>query len=490
MKSARHTGGNGAGRTTGALAAVGMAMIAAAAIGDVTLPPVIGNHMVLQCDAPLRIWGTASPSEKVSVTLLSQRVHTQADATGAWEVTLEASPAGGPYEMVVKGNNTIALTNVLCGEVWLGAGQSNLEQPLAAVNDASIEMAAAAKLPLIRFFTVDQKDSETPRETVTGRGWQVCARPTAEWFSAVMYLFGKNLHNARKVPVGLITSAKGGAGIRRWMSADALKAAGMQKDGDSSKLYNGAIHPLRNVRLRGVVWYQGETDASSGATYYRSALSAMIADWRRTWDNSSMYFSIVQLPNYQTPDSHTPVNDLPTLNVGWPVVRNDQALIAQNTPHCGLVITIDAGQWNDVHYKNKQPVGQRIALDVRANVYGEKDLVSSGPVYTGSAMEGSKMRIRFKHVGKGLASKSGELTGFSISGGGKHAWATAAVDGDSVIVSSPDVPAPEFVYYAWADDPTTTGNGYTRPPATLVNSEGLPAAPFRTNCPLQEPKKK
>ncbi|MDX2150205.1 MAG: sialate O-acetylesterase [Bryobacteraceae bacterium] len=470
---------------------------------DVRLPSLFADGMVLQRDRPCPIWGRADAGELVTVTFDGQQHQVMPDAIGRWQVTLRARPAGGPFTIEIAGKNTIRISDVLVGEVWLASGQSNMGWQVRQSNNAEQEIAASAN-PRIRFFKVDNTVAAAPAWDVKG-AWSAASPETTGAYSAVGYFFARHLHQKLNVPVAILQSAWGGTPAESWVRASALAAdpallpvhsywarviedypeamlrhsarvaeweakgsqgprpgqpAGPGHPHTPSVLWNGMIAPLVPYAIQGAIWYQGETNASvTRAPHYHRLFSTLITDWRRAFGQGDFPFLFVQLANYARPGT----------NDGWPLLREAQ-LKTLGVTNTGMAVTIDIGESQDIHPKNKQDVGHRLALAARALAYGEK-LVYSGPLYRQAAREGNEMRLWFHHTGAGLAARGGALQGFEIAGAdGKFVPAAARIDGHSVRVSSAEVKVPEQVRYGWADDPA----------ATLTNSEGLPASPFRT----------
>ena len=623
----------------------------------IRLSGLFSDNMVLQRGVRIPIWGTAEPRGEVTVELASQRRTARVAADGTWRVNFAPLPAGGPFELRVIGGETFTFTNVVLGEVWLCSGQSNMGVAVRHSLDASNE-TARAEYPQIRLFTVPNVRAYTPQTTVSKSAWRICSPATVSEFSAVAYLFGRELQQKLQVPVGLIHSSWGGTAAEAWTSGDTLqhfppfdravkslrdsagdtnllrrdyvrevhawqkkvaaKDAGyattgpqwmepafddtawptlpvpgywntdgldlfdgalwmrktieippswaasdlelnlgpiddeditwfngtrigsnehwnqprtyrvpgalvkagaavlairvtdnggsgglwgkpeevfLRKDAHNTLplagrwryhtgvsreqipaspvspedpnyptvLYNGMIAPLIPCAIRGVAWYQGEGNALR-AYQYRKLLPALIQDWRTRWQQGDFPFLIVQLANY------TPVAAQPG-EAWWAELREAQtmALAVTNT---GLAVAIDLGEADNIHPRNKQEVGRRLALNARALVYGEK-VEWSGPLFKSSRLEGGRVRITFEHASGGLVAKDGApLKGFAIAGEDrKFSWAEAVIDGETVVVSSPAVPHPVAVRYAWA----------TNPDCNLCNQTGLPASPFRTD---------
>ncbi|MGB9624270.1 MAG: sialate O-acetylesterase [Phycisphaerae bacterium] len=469
------------------------------AAAAVKLPAVIGDNMVLQRDMKVPIWGTADPGEKVTVTIGDQKAATTAGADGRWMVRLDPLKAGGPFEMTVAGNNKITLKDILVGEVWVCSGQSNMAMTVKAAANAHEEISAA-KYPDIRLFTVARKVAATPQSDTQG-SWVRCSPETVGDFSAAAYYFGRHLYRELDVPIGLIHSSWGGTPAEAWTSRSTLEAdpalkaivdrwdeqiANARRAGNAaenkrpaargakppadlaaspgrpSSLYNGMIQPLIPYAIRGAIWYQGE--ANAGRAYqYRKLFPAMIQDWRKAWGQGDFPFLFVQLANFQ------PTKPEPSDST-WAELREAQTMTL-SLPKTGMAVIIDIGEAKDIHPKNKQDVGKRLALAALAIAYG-KDVAYSGPMYDSMKIEGDRIRLTFKHVDGGLVAKDGKLKGFAIAGADrKFVWAEAQIDGDTVVVHSDKVARPVAVRYAWADNPE----------CNLYNKAGLPASPFRTD---------
>ncbi|NSW80263.1 MAG: sialate O-acetylesterase [Chthonomonadetes bacterium] len=486
------------------------------ASADVRLPRIFGDHAVLQRGQPIPVWGTAEPGEKVTVEFHGQKVFTTADRTGKWRVTLKPVSAGGPFEMTVKGNNTIVLRDLLVGEVWVCSGQSNMEWPLFLARNAEQEIASA-NYPQIRLFMVPKAVADVPQEDISGGEWRVCTPESARNFSAVGYFFARELHQALNVPVGMIQSAWGGTPAESWTSRSTLEsnpqlrpilenweravqdypqaiqrfrqqvmawedaAARARAEGKPepprpnrpthprnnpwkpSGLFNAMIMPIVPYAIQGAIWYQGESNA--GRAYeYRTLFPAMIQDWRKAWGQGDFPFLFVQLANFMATKPEPGES-------AWAELREAQ-LMTLRLPKTGMAVAIDIGEADDIHPRNKQDVGKRLALNALAIAYGRK-IDYSGPIYSHMKREGNRIRLYFKHVDGGLTTPNGEpLKGFAIAGADrKFVWADARIEGNTVVVSSPQVSEPVAVRYAWADNPV----------CNLYNRAGLPASPFRTD---------
>jgi len=460
------------GVSTLAVMSVGVLLVVAPAGADVRLPKIIGDHMVLQQGMPVPIWGWADAAESVTVTLGESKAATTADADGKWMVKLDAAQAGGPCQMTVQGNNTITLDDILVGEVWVCSGQSNMQWSVSGSANPQVEIAAA-DYPKIRLFTVARKVAEKPLDDCEG-SWVACSPQTVPGFSAVAYFFGRYLHKELDVPVGLINTSWGGTIAEAWTSHEGLlgepdfepilqRAAQFDPNtpNQASNLYNAMIQPLIPFGIRGAIWYQGESNCSR-AKQYRKLFPAMITDWRTHWGQGDFPFLFVQLAPFRYGGL-----DPRCLAELWEAQR-----LTLSLPNTGMAVTTDIGNVADIHPKNKQDVGRRLALWALAITHG-KDLVYSGPLYESMAVEGDKIRVRFKHVGGGLVAGEGKpLAEFTIAGAdGQFVPADAVIDGDSIVVHSDQVTAPVAVRFAWRDDAAPN----------LFNQEGLPASPFRTD---------
>jgi sialate O-acetylesterase len=436
-----------------------------AARADVKLPPIFGNNMVLQRGMPVPVWGKANPGEEVTVAFLDQKQTTKAGADGNWLIKQNPLKEGGPHELVVSGKNTVKLTNVLVGEVWVCSGQSNMAWALKSTENAETEIAAA-NFPSMRLNG--------------GGGWQAATPQTVGGFSGTGYYFGRDLHKALGVPIGLINRSVGGTSARLWTSKKAIEADLEMKPyledlfnpknpktkSNVGSLYESLIRPVIPFAIRGVIWYQGESDAGRPEEYQR-LIKTMIRSWRSDWGQGDFPFLYVHL------GAIGPAPKEPNKSAGWGPIREAQDK-ALELPNTGVAGFIDSD--SDLHPRKKHIAGARLALAARAIAYGEK-IVYSGPAFESMKVDGSKIIVKFRHVGGGLTVKGDTLRGFAIAGPDKnYAWADAVLDGDTVVLSSKAVSNPVHVRYAWASNPQ----------ATLYNREGLPALPFR----VEEERKK
>ena len=465
---------------------------------EVKLPNVIGNDMVLQRDLPVPIWGWADKGEAVTVSFAGQTKTAKADNDGKWMVKLDKLKASAkPAKLTVKGSNEIKLENILVGEVWICSGQSNMEWSIRSSMNAKEEITASDH-PDIRLFNVPgHKVHPQPQERLAiPAEWKVCKPETSANFSAVGYYFGRRLHKELGVPVGLVGSNWGGTRIEPWttlagfesvseLSKEAEKVKSYKADtkvggGSPSAIYNQMVHPLAPFAMRGGIWYQGESNGGEHMSYYHKK-HALVNGWRKVFQNKNLAFYWVQLANFRQP------NQKPEGGDGWAKIREAQTK-ALDIPHTGMAVAIDladAHNPNDIHPRNKQDVGGRLAQWALHQTYGKKNLVPTGPLYKSHKIKGSKVHLSFDHVGKGLMIgkktkleptaevKGGKLEHFSIAGEDKKwVWADAAIDGDTVVVSSKEVKKPVAVRYGFTMNPAN---------ANLYNKDGIPALPFRTD---------
>jgi sialate O-acetylesterase len=625
------------------------------AFAQIKLPRLIADSMVLQRNTPLKIWGWASPGEKVRVRLNGKQAAAVTGTDGKWLVRLPAMKAGGPYTMDLQGSNTITLKDIWIGDVWFCSGQSNMVHQMRLHNVTYAADIAQANYPQIRHFWIPTATSLTgPQPDLPQSSWKWANPKDVNEFSAVAYFFARQIHEKYHVPIGLINASVGGTPIEAWTSEEGIKefpamlatlgknkdtayvnqtnraaAAGFRPRPEQDKgmmgavkwydttyvpkgwqtiavpgywedqgvrdlngvvwyrreidipaamtgvpatvflgrivdadvlyingrqvgrttyqypqrryalpagvlkpgknlllvrvtntmgkggfvpdkpyyiqaggqtldlkgywqykvgeayapvsggvfgntivaqnqpagLFNAMVAPVVNYAIKGFLWYQGESNAGNPAEY-RKQLPALIRNWRGLWQQGELPFLYVQLPIFMD------ASYLPSES-NWALMR-EAALKTLSVPNTGMAVTIELGEWNDIHPDNKKDVGERLALAARKLAYGEKDLVASGPLYESATTEGNRIRVRFRHTGTGLVASDGEpLAQFAIAGADKKfVWANATIDGDAVVVWSEQVPEPKYVRYAWADNPFG---------ANLYNKEKLPASPFRTD---------
>jgi sialate O-acetylesterase len=486
------------------------------------------DHMVLQRERIVPVWGKANPGETVVVTIGTQEQSVVAGKDGKWMVRLDPFKAGGPFQMTIKGENTVVINDIYIGEVWLCSGQSNMDMTVAredrywcgVFNEK--EEITNANFPEIRVFDTAYTPSDNLQEQVEGK-WELAQPETVGHFSAAAYFFGRELYQKYKVPIGLITTAYGASTAEAWISKPALEArsnlkflldnylkkkseylpslqdlltyqaqvdkwkidaAKAKADGKDELrapknrdprvdqhnpcvLYNGMVAPLVPYAIRGAIWYQGESNANS-VQVYRELMETLIADWRSAWGQGKFPFLYVQLANYaKTYDAE------PAAGKGLTLVREAQ-LQNLSIPNTAMAVAIDNADpldMGNIHPKNKQEIGHRLALAAIGKVYGEK-IDYYGPLYDYYLIEGDKIRVSFSETGKGLVAKEGDLTGFAIAGADKNfVHAEAKIEGNTIVLSSPQVTFPQAVRYGWNANPKVN----------LYNKANLPASPFRTD---------
>ena len=484
-------------------------VVAQMANAEVQLAKIFSDHMVLQRRSPIHVWGWASPREAIQIQFRGETQSTAADETGRWEVFFRPGEAGGPFSVEVSGSNSTRLNDIFVGDVWVASGQSNMAMPVSGwgasmpIKNSSREIATANH-PTLRFLTLAETTSTYPLDDAQITGpWQLCNPGTVGAFSATAYFFARDLQSTEKIPIGIIVSSWGGTPIESWTSIralskepslmpvfslsdginrerasdlriiaqeekedEALRASGKVPPSRPDRrnvlswqpgaLFNGMIAPLTSLPIKGVIWYQGESNTDCNrAPLYAKAFTTMIADWRREWHDPDLPFLFVQISSLARPDPSS-----------WSVVREAQRR-ALRLAHTAMVVSADVGDPNNVHPANKQAVGERLALAARAVAYGEP-IEFSGPLYRNSVTENGKITVWFDHA-YGLETIAGQVIGFEVAGAErKFVRASASIVGDSVVVASPAVEHPVYVRYAWP----------AAPQMSLINSAGLPASPF------------
>ena len=476
---------------------------------EVTLPSLLADHMVIQRGLPVHVWGMATPGETLTATFRDESRSATADQLGRWSLYFSPSGAGGPFQMTIQASNKITLDDILVGDVWVASGQSNMEFPMTQLANPQTEIAAA-QYPKIRLFRVEHNPSDYPVSNVAAKTWAACTPQTVADSSAVAYFFARDVQKKTGVPIGLIETFWGGTPAESWTSLSALSAdaslmplfaarartvadeernrleldkaereykqavAAATAEGKPAPpglpwhadfaawapgaLYNGMIAPLTPFAIRGAIWYQGESNADpQRAPLYARLFPTMIRDWRSAWGEGDFPFLFVQIAAWNSDPEDK-----------WPEIRDAQrrTLALTNT---AMAVTIDIGDPVDIHPKDKQDVGARLALAARAIAYGEK-IEYSGPLFRQLIGEDHALRLWFDHTTGGLVAKGGTLKGFEVAGADrKFAPAEARIENATVIVSSAAVPDPVYVRYGWAANPD----------CNLFNGEGLPASPFQ-----------
>ena len=500
-------------RTFSLAAFVLAAALCAGAQAELWMPSIFSSHMVLQQNQKNPVWGKGDPGTTLTISFAGDEQQVKVGPDGHWQAVLKPVKASyQTYDLrVAHGAVSLYFDDILMGEVWVASGQSNMQWSVER-SDNPAEEIAAANYPNLRLFYVTRVTADTPQENCEGT-WQQCSPETVPGFSAVAYFFGRELHTALNVPVGMIHTSWGGTPSESWTSAETTKAVpafkpiverwdkvvaewpqtkaeydkqvaewqakkdkGEATDRDKprmpyhpehphriSSLYNGMIHPLIPFGIKGAIWYQGESNASR-AYQYRTIFPAMIQDWRDHWDQGDFPFYLVLLANFRAREAE------PTPDSDWAELREAQ-IMAMRKPNVGVASAIDIGEADDIHPRNKQEVGRRLALWALNKDYFQRDVVPSGPQYRSHETKEGKVIITFDYA-DGLHAKYGDTEGFMIAGADKQfVWADAMIKGNTVVVSSPKVPEPVAVRYGWAINPVST----------IYNGAGLPANPFRTD---------
>ncbi len=450
---------------------------------EVKLPAIFGNNMVLQQKIACPVWGWADPGEDVSVSIAGQIKTAKADENGKWSVKLDPLDVGEPLSMTVKGKNELKFENVLVGEVWIGSGQSNMQWNVQNSTNSKDDIDKA-ELPNIRLITVPCVAKTEPQNDFNGK-WEPCSPKTVPNFSGILFFFGRKLNADLNVPVGLIHCSWGGSSCEAWVNEKLLegkpeyeKMFERRKAFDPEDpqlrinhqvgyLYNGMLHPIIGYGIKGAIWYQGETN-SWRAYQHRTLFPLMVENWRTEWKQrggqETLSFYWAQLANFMA-TKDTPADS------AWAEFRESQSM-SRSIKNSGEAVIIDIGEAKDIHPRNKQDVGYRLAILALNNDYGKTQPCES-PRFKSATFESDHAVVKFENAYNGLFSRGALPTGFSIAGEDKvFYWASAEiVDKDTVIVRSPKVAKPVAVRYGWADNPVVT----------LYNSAKLPMDPFRTD---------
>lgn len=486
-------------------------VLAQFAMADVRMSAIFGNSMVVQRDKPIQIWGWTDAESRVMVSMADQKVSGKANADGRFDIFLKALPAGGPHELIVKaGDTTRTIKDVLVGEVWICSGQSNMAMSVDRANDPDLE-TLTANFPNIRLISVPQVGTQEPQDTFKGE-WAACTSESVKNFSAVGYFFGRQLHQTLNVPIGLVDNAWGGSAAEAWISRENLEQAGdyaelLQRWDETAKnydhkaavdsykkrlakwnetkkgnkpraprnqltgnhrpanIYNGVLKPTIGYTVRGAIWYQGESN-SSRAYQYRKLFPLMIQSWRDEWKQGDFPFYFVQLADYR-PEVDKPQGS------DWAELREAQTMTLSALPNTGEAVILDLGEAADIHPKNKQDVGKRLARWALANDYGYK-IPFRSPTFETMEVKGGQAVLTFEYIGGGLDTFDvREPIGFAIAGEDQtFVDAQAKIVGkNKVQVWSDTVEKPVAVRYAWADNPI----------CNVQSKEGLPMTPFRTD---------
>jgi sialate O-acetylesterase len=480
---------------------------------QIKLPSIFGDHMVLQQKQDNPVWGWAEPNEKITVSINGQSHSTIADIKGNWRVILKPIPVGGPYKMDIEGKaSSFFLEDILVGEVWICSGQSNMAWPISRTNSAELAIATA-NYPNIRLISVPQVGTDKIQNDFEGQ-WEAATSESVPDFSAIGYFFGQRLHHALNVPIGLIDNAWGGSAAEAWVNRSVMESdknyttlmaswkkveqsfnydeevnkwkksvtewEANKKDEDMPRkptnlltgnhrpanIYNGVLHPTIGYGIKGVIWYQGESNA--GRSYqYRDLFPLMIQNWRNEWKQGDFPFYYVQLADFMA-ESKEPEES------GWAELREAQTMTKDKLSNVGEAVIIDLGEGKDIHPRNKQTVADRLARIALARDY-HKDILYQGPSYKSMEVKEDKIILTFDNVGQGLyAFDTKEPIGFAIAGvDKKFVWADAnIISNNQMEISKEGLKSPVSVRYAWANNPV----------CNMYNRDGLPMTPFRTDA--------
>jgi len=477
---------------------------------QVKLATVFADSMVLQRDYPINIWGTAKENEKITVSLNGKTYQGQADNKGVWLISLPAQSVAIKQTLSVEGDtNTIKISNIAFGDVYLASGQSNME---FKVKEALTKFPQEDKLeqyPDIRQFNVKRHyNFKAPQQDVESGQWLTASQKTVGKFSAVSWFFAKDLYQRYQVPIGIVLSSVGATPVESWMSVESLanfpetqafaynlddnkfieqlkkdyaqKRADWWGENPTAKklpfmlmhrtsldfkpvgLYNAMIAPLSNMKFSGVIWYQGESNTPEPAQY-SDKFTTMINQWRTLFHQPQLPFMFVQLANFMKPD------DIPSESA-WAEIRGQQTQVLKTVDNTAMALAIDVGERHNIHPLDKKTVGERLALGARHLVYGENKLNYLSPLVDKAKLTNGRAIISFKHINKGLVVKGEKLLGFAISGADKKfIWANATLSNNQVTVWHDRIKSPKYVRYAWGNNPEN---------ANLYNDQELPATPF------------
>lgn len=488
-----------------------LVFLVTSSLAGVSLPNIFGDHMVLQRDHENPIWGTAKPGEVVSVSISEQNHTAIANHEGKWRVCLDSLSAGGPHILKIQGENTLIFEDVLVGEVWFCSGQSNMEWTVNNINHSEVELATATNSQ-IRLITIAKNGTQIPQDNIEGK-WTAATPQTVKNFSAVGFLFGKRLQSALNVPIGLIDNSWGGSAAEAWVPREVLERTGSFDDyiktmdercsrytdeihatkiaefknweasgkpeprlrwpndprygqHRPANIYNGMVHPLMGYGIKGVIWYQGESNTSR-SDQYRELFPLMISTWRDIWKQGDFPFYWAQLTYF-----HEEVTN-PNVGSWWARLREAQTM-ARSLPNTGEAVIIDVGEGRDIHPRDKQTVADRLVRHALSKDY-DFEMASDSPSFASMVVDGNSIRISFNSVSHGglRAFDVTNVRGFRIAGvDRKFVWADAQIiSKNKVKVSSNSVVNPVAVRYAWADNPV----------ANLEDRNGLPVTPFRTD---------
>jgi sialate O-acetylesterase len=444
------------------------ALFYVSAFANVTLPSFFSDNMVLQRNADVKLWGWGNSGEEITITTGwdNKEYKVKTDNQANWSLTIKTPKEGGPYTLNFKGYNEIKLSNVLLGEVWICSGQSNMEwTPAAGINNAEAEIAKAS-YPNIRLFTVQKITAKSPQLNLPGN-WQTCTPETMKYFSAIGYFFAQHLQEELKgVPIGIINSSWGGTPAEIWFSADYIAKDKTLADAaakltpatygpiEPGRTWNAMVNPLAGFRIAGALWYQGESNV--GSTVYNKTLGGLITSWREAWGYDFPFY-FVQIAPYKYGEGNWGV-----------VIRDAQRKVLNEVKNTGMAVISDVGNINDIHPRDKKPVGIRLANMALAKTYNVTKAVEESPLYKGFTVKGSTVTVDFDNA-QGLHFKGKTSTLFELADAdGKWYLATAKIEKGTVVVTSKQVKSPKNVRFAWNNTAE----------ADLFNSANLPASSF------------
>lgn len=478
------------------------------AYAEVKLAKIFADSMVIQRDQPFNLWGSADAGEAISVSLSGRIYSGRANGEGRWLIALPAQSVSTGQSIEIRGENTLVLSDIAFGDVFLAGGQSNMEYKLDQVISRFPSEKTLDSYPDVRHFDVTRHyDFSGPQADIKGGHWEKAGQDSVGRFSAVGWFFAKDLYQRFKVPIGIISSNMGATPIEAWMSVDALhdfpkeqalaykladqtyrqtlrsKYAQQRKnwrrknpnqklpwrlkhstslDFKPTGFYNAMIAPLRPVKFAGVIWYQGESNARDPQGYSEK-FTRLISLWRAQFSQPNLPFMFVQLANFQNPDTQ-PVESQ------WAELRAQQTEVFSTVDHTSMALAIDVGERHDIHPKDKRSVGERLALGARHWVYREPGVDYVSPMMASARMSGARVTVDFDYIGGGLTVRGEQLRGFAIAGEDKkYVWARASLHKNQVTVWSDKVKHPKYLRYAWATNPEG---------ANLYSQSGLPATPF------------
>jgi sialate O-acetylesterase len=456
------------------------------AFANITLPSFFGDNMVLQQQTDAAIWGWAKANSTVQVTTSwnKKKYSTKADGQGKWKLAVATPIAGGPYDITISDGTPLTLHNVLIGEVWLCSGQSNMEMPMKGFRDQPILGANDAVFNSandnIRLYIVPRSVKVTAQDSSKNNYWKIANPENVNNFSATAYYFGKLLHERLKVPIGLVNISYGGTPAEAWMSGTALKAFPeivVPGPADSAKvnqrsptvLYNGMLHPFVGYAIKGAIWYQGESN-NGRPDQYEKLFPAMVASWREEFGQGNFPFYYAQIAPYKYWRSGE--GNSPTIKDNSAYLRDAQRKAALKMPESGMAVLMDIGEENNIHPANKEIGARRLAYMALAKTYGQKGFAYNSPSFDSLLISGSTATIKFKDAPNGLTTFGKPLVNFEIAGADKNFKpAKAMIWQGKIVLSSPDVPNPVAVRYAFKD--FVVGE--------LFNTEGFPLSSFRTD---------